>query len=271
MIKLNFGCGQRFARGWVNIDFHSAHPDVQRVNLLRRWPFPDCHFDAVYSSHTLEHFTSDQAETLVSESRRVLKPGGILRTVVPDLENICREYLRILDQIDSSPLARRQYEWIILELLDQLTRTNSSSPMTQFRNQLAGSNDREMIGYVQSRTDTNRWEPGSKKTLGAKLRALTLATAQNKVIYLYLALLKKLIPSSLRQAVIDDTRIGEKHKWMYDRHNLGTLMTRSGLCEVVFLQADRSEIPGFNKDLLDINPDGSAYKCCSLYCEAKKN
>ena len=34
MQKLNFGCGDRFAEGWVNIDFHSSDRRVKRVNLL---------------------------------------------------------------------------------------------------------------------------------------------------------------------------------------------------------------------------------------------
>jgi len=67
MKKLNFGCGRRFASGWVNIDFHSEHPEVQRVNLLRGFPFPDAHFEVVYSSHVLEHFNPSSAEKILRE------------------------------------------------------------------------------------------------------------------------------------------------------------------------------------------------------------
>ena len=80
--KLNFGCGHRYAKGWVNIDFHSGHPAVQRVNLLQRLPFADGTFDVVYSSHVLEHFAPATAEALLRECHRVLKPGStaVLRT-----------------------------------------------------------------------------------------------------------------------------------------------------------------------------------------------
>src|ERR1700733_13753782 len=88
--KLNFGCGTRYAPGWTNIDFHGEGTHVKRVNLLAGFPFPDNSFDAVYSSHVLEHFTPQQGSFLIRESCRVLKPGGILRTVVPDLEASCR-------------------------------------------------------------------------------------------------------------------------------------------------------------------------------------
>jgi SAM-dependent methyltransferase len=267
--KLNFGCGHRFARGWVNIDFHSPHPDVRRVNLLQRWPFPDNYFDCAYSSHTMEHFSLETAERLLRECRRVLKPGGVVRTVVPDLESTCREYLRILDQVDQSELARRQYEWIILELLDQMTRTRPSGLIAGYREHLVAKQDHQMIDYVKSRTDTNPWQ-GPSASFGQKLRGLTWAGAKNKLIYLYVAGVKKLLPASLREAIIDDTRIGEKHRWMYDRHNLGVLMNRSGFSETAFHSAKESAIPGLAQDFLDLEPDGSVYKPFSLYCEATK-
>jgi predicted SAM-dependent methyltransferase len=269
VIKLNFGCGNRFARGWVNIDFHSVSSEVQRVNLLQRWPFPDSYFDCAYSSHTLEHFSPDTAERLLIECARVMKAGGITRTVVPDLESTCREYLRILDQVNSSELARRQYDWIILELLDQMTRTKPSGRMAGYRERLLAANDQEMIRYVKSRTDTNPWESASK-SLGQKLSSMTPGQVANKLIYWYVGGVKKLLPGSLRDAIIDDTRIGEKHKWMYDRYNLAALMRRCGFLDVTFRTSKESAIPDFGEDFLDINPDGSVYKPFSLYCEAKK-
>jgi hypothetical protein len=57
---------------------------------------------------------------------------------------------------------------------------------------------------------------------------------------------------------------------MYDRHSLEILMKRCWFCEVKLLSASQSGIPDFGQDFLDVNPDGSAYKGCSLYCEARK-
>ncbi len=269
MTKLNFGCGHRYAKGWINIDFHAPDSSVQRVNLLQRWPFRDAHFDVIYSSHTLEHFTPFAAERILRECLRTLKPRGILRTVLPDLESTCREYLRLLDQVHDSELARRQYEWIILELLDQLTRTDSASPMSSYRSSLYTKGDREMIEYVRSRTDTNPWDV-TRRSFGARWRGLTVDIAKNKLVYWYVSAVKKLLPPALRESIIDNTRIGEKHKWMYDRYNLGLLLKRCGFSEVKFLTAAESDIPGFGSDFLDLNSDGTPYKSCSLYCEARK-
>jgi len=270
MTKLNFGCGKRFARGWVNIDFHAEHPDVQRVNLLRPWPFTDDYFDTVYSSHTLEHFSPGTAEHLLRECFRVMKKGAVIRIVVPDLEKTCREYIRLLDAVETSDLARRQYEWIILELLDQLTRTEPSGLMGTYCARLELSGDPEMINYVRSRTDSNPWVSAPDRSLNKKLRKVTFGRALNKLIYTYVAGVKRLLPSGLRDAILDNSRIGEKHRWMYDRYNMGLLMRRVGFAEIAFQAADRSRIQGFDQDHLDIEPDGSPYKPTSLYCEAVK-
>ena len=94
--KLNFGCGNRFADNWENIDFHSEDSQVKRVNLFAGFPYVNESFEAVYSSHVLEHFDRAQGRFMINESYRVLRKGGVLRIVVPDLQGSCTEYLRIL-------------------------------------------------------------------------------------------------------------------------------------------------------------------------------
>ena len=49
--------------------------------------------DTIYSSHALEYFDRDEVKEVLSEWKRVLKPGGILRTSVPDFESIVKVYL----------------------------------------------------------------------------------------------------------------------------------------------------------------------------------
>ncbi len=270
MKKLNFGCGHRYAKGWVNIDFHSERPEVLRVNLLQRFPFADASFDVVYSSHVLEHFPRATTEGILRECHRVLKPGGIIRTVLPNLEFTCREYVKILDEIDSSETARRKHEWIILELLDQLTRTCPSGLMTPYRKKLVETNDQEMIAYVKSRTDTNPWETGERVSFGEKLRALTFGKLRTKLVYCYVDLIKLLLPPSLRATLVDDTRIGEKHKWMYSPYSFGLVLQQCGFTSVKNMSAFESEIPDFNADLLDVEADGRVYKPGSIFAEARK-
>jgi SAM-dependent methyltransferase len=59
--------------------------DIRNANLEREpIPFGDDSFDVVYSKSVLEHFY--YPENLVKEIYRVLKPGGLVISLVPDWE-----------------------------------------------------------------------------------------------------------------------------------------------------------------------------------------
>jgi predicted SAM-dependent methyltransferase len=51
-----------------------------------RLPFDDATFDFVFSEHFLHHLFFDDALALLRECARVLKPRGVMRTVVPDAD-----------------------------------------------------------------------------------------------------------------------------------------------------------------------------------------
>lgn len=116
-IKMNLGCGSVRPRGWINTD-SSLNANMQRVpivgtmlrkffktvaydstnmvymNLNRRWSgYADNSVDIVYASHLFEHLTLKSAALFLTESYRCLKPGGIIRIVVPDLYKICKKYI----------------------------------------------------------------------------------------------------------------------------------------------------------------------------------
>jgi hypothetical protein len=270
MKKLNFGCGARYAAGWMNIDFHSDGQQVQRVNLLAGFPFPDNTFDVVYSSHVLEHFTSEQAAFLVRESHRVLKAGGIIRAVVPDLEASVREYMRILAMNDSDPDKLPRYNWIKIELLDQLVRTTNGGAMGALISAVADGGDEKMSDYIESRTESHICSPHGAAGARSALERISLGKIVTKSTYVYLGIIKRLIPKNLRPMVWNGTSIGERHRWMYDRFGLKQLMQDSGFTEVRFLSFNESAIPGFLQDGLDANQDGTPYKNTSIYCEASK-
>jgi predicted SAM-dependent methyltransferase len=67
-------------------------PDV--VCDVRHLPVPNETFDVVFSSHTLEHFSWTSVDKVLKEWVRVLKVGGELRLVVPNLKFTAK---RILD------------------------------------------------------------------------------------------------------------------------------------------------------------------------------
>ena len=121
-LLLHLGSGPHAEPGWVNVD-KSWTARVSRVRPLvvllaragvlndqqrqTRWPrevvqrdlskplpWPDRSARAIYSSHMVEHFEPLEAQRLLRECLRVLKPGGVLRLVLPDLEACVRHYQR---------------------------------------------------------------------------------------------------------------------------------------------------------------------------------
>jgi SAM-dependent methyltransferase len=149
-VLLNLGCGTKMHAAWNNIDFSVyarlrrhmgavrllrragvisparfaqfslVDPEIIAWNLARGIPFPDGSADAVYHSHVLEHIERHAAIRFLEDCRRVLKPGGVIRVVVPDLEKWSRQYL---DSLQSQPVPPQvqEHEKIVEELLLQLT------------------------------------------------------------------------------------------------------------------------------------------------------
>lgn len=151
-VLLNLGCGLVAPDRWQNFDaslhqYLASHSlldqtlgrlgltsdskwpkNVRYLNLNRRWPFPDSSVDVVYSHHVFEHLSHRSSELYLAEARRVLRPDGVVRVVVPDLLQHAQEYLRslplsgpgaterFLDSINLQPPRptnpiRAAYEW----------------------------------------------------------------------------------------------------------------------------------------------------------------
>lgn len=91
------------AEGWENLNA-VAGPHVDHFGNARDLAhFDDAAFDLIYASHVLEHFDwRHELPAVLSEWRRVLKPGGELHISVPDLAVLCRLFLE-----SGRPLHRR--------------------------------------------------------------------------------------------------------------------------------------------------------------------
>jgi len=81
--------------GVINASNQGANWNLSPLvhNLSKPLPFADNSVSAIYASHVLEHLYRSQALALISECKRTLKPGGVLRLVVPDLQSMVVEYL----------------------------------------------------------------------------------------------------------------------------------------------------------------------------------
>ena len=121
-LLLHLGSGPHAEPGWINVDKSWMAPvsrrpsalralrrlgvideqqartrwpaDVIRRNLTRSLPWPDNSTKAIYSSHMVEHLEREEARRFLEECRRVLKPGGVVRLALPNLETLVAHYTR---------------------------------------------------------------------------------------------------------------------------------------------------------------------------------
>ena len=118
--KVNLGCGLHCSSGWLNIDgsltsllgtnmtllnkviykvagssayysFNDFNEVIKNKKLYWRdltdkIPLTDNSIDIVFSSHFLEHLTKTKGEQFLNDIYRIMKPGGLVRILVPDLD-----------------------------------------------------------------------------------------------------------------------------------------------------------------------------------------
>ena len=91
---LHLGCGTKYLPGFVNIDGNLFNKIDLWLDVRNGLPFSSGSVDSIYSTHMFEHFFADELNALLRECLRVLKPGGGIRLIVPNLESAIIAYGR---------------------------------------------------------------------------------------------------------------------------------------------------------------------------------
>ncbi len=191
LVLLNLGCGTKTSERAVNIDWsihvriarnplamavasrilsrkrvqalQSIRGTVQLHDLTKGLPYADGSVDGVYHSHVLEHIARDfdhpehdRAMLFVAECRRVLKAGGVLRIVVPNLEYEVRAYLDNLQRIAAGTSDAASQDSKIYKFLGQATRVEASGTSEQAP--LMRKLENLLLGDARKRGETHMWE-----------------------------------------------------------------------------------------------------------------
>lgn len=83
-LRVNLGCGPLPTAGWLNVDGVAEQADLLQV-LGEPLALPDGCAAMAFSEHVLEHLDyPGPARTFLSETHRILRPGGHFRVIVPD-------------------------------------------------------------------------------------------------------------------------------------------------------------------------------------------
>ncbi len=91
-INLNLGCGKNLKQGFINIDISKG--SNLRLDLRKRLPFKKNSVDYIYSEHFFEHisYTDKTAILCLYDYLRILKQGGKIKIVIPDMESCFKAY-----------------------------------------------------------------------------------------------------------------------------------------------------------------------------------
>jgi len=104
--RVHLGCAYTILPGWVNVDLFGRVPADVSLDVTRPLPFRNASIDAIFTEHMVEHLTYEEAFRLARECARVLRPGGVLRVVVPDFARYARSYFGDDDTIDRMQAGR---------------------------------------------------------------------------------------------------------------------------------------------------------------------
>lgn len=277
---LNLACGDAYivSADWTNIDFYQDSPSIVRADLLKKLPIPEASFDLVYSSHFLEHIPRSQTLAFLEECHRVLRPGGTIRLVLPDLESIVLAYLenRRLGLHDKADFA-------VLELIDQCVRTRRGGEMGVLFQKLSKSMDAEsteLRDFILERVGQELDSPPAKKTLpllwswNRSISALQhlirsgTSFARKSLIRAWLSPL----PSAFKSQNLSFADTGEKHHWVWDFYQLSEALRLAGFSQIVRQSAGTSTVTDFPFFPLDLDRGGWARMGLgSMYVEATKS
>lgn len=135
--------------------FQSLPDNIMVHNLAKGVPFPDNSVDAVYHSHILEHLDRPIGQLFLREVHRVLKPGGIHRIVVPDLERACRDLLDHITVAEATPAEAARHDDYVGAIIEQCVRreatgTSRQPPLRRFV-------ENRVLGDARQQGDAHMW------------------------------------------------------------------------------------------------------------------
>jgi hypothetical protein len=268
--------GEVFLKEWNNLIFattpgqslaNTRYIDLSTADL----DFADNTFDSVYANHIFEHLSPAEGDRCVRRLYDVLRPGGACRVSVPDLEQICRDYLAALEEA-ARGLQQRQltrYSWAVMAIFEQMVRDRSGGMMadavsrgdyddTQLR-ELFGDGLRPLVDRADRRTGP-----------AEALRPSSGRSGLRQIVRRVRAILSPPPPEGADGWRSHPRFTKEAVRWMYDRVSLGQLLERAGFQEVRKVDHTSSRIPRWADYDFDRSNYGSYPLDPSVYVEGTK-
>jgi len=281
-ILVNLGCGPIFIAdsSWVNLDFDSHSQYVTSADLLKPLPLASESVNAVYSSHFIEHVPLEHIGSVLAECQRILKPGGILRLVLPDFEEMCAAYL--MHRQDGE---HAKADFLVIEIIDQSVRRYPGGELGKFYRKLKSDKWEypDMINFLKFRNGETLLDYSSPQPLVGESTLARSKHSISKRIRRQLKALKslltdlrfqiaiKLLPRPFIRQNVSFATVGELHHWLWDFHQIEQELLAAGFKDVGRVSHITSNIDSFPFNPLDADPQGKPRKGAeSMYIEAYK-
>ncbi len=241
--------GRIFLKEWNNIVFATAPgPPLENTRYVdlstRPLEFADETFDSVYAYHVFEHLTPPEGNCLAREILRTLKPGGICRVSVPDLEEACQDYLAKLKVAWEDPSEANvvRYQWAVMFIFEQILRDHGGGLMGDMiqrgefdeaqLHQLFGDADKSMLEWSRQSSSAGVLEQPQPHMI-QRLKSLTPRTLLRKISRRARSVLGGSFSRRARPHWELHPRLTkEAVRWMYDRLSLRLLLERAGFSDV---------------------------------------
>lgn len=266
--RINIACGDSYVDGWLNLDYAPHSSGVIKADLLGRLPVQGNEVEVVYSSHFLEHIPRGLVASFLSECFRIVKPGGRLRLVLPDLEEMCSTYLQYRRANE-----HEKADFLSLEILDQCVRQRPGGELGDLYEKLRAweAENQAVIQFIRQRTGH---EISSERGTTWKRSWRSIASPRmiwNRLERVYIRAVLGLLPPAFRKQNVSMATVGERHAWLYDFYSVEKLLRKAGFIEIRRMSATTSSIPNFPFFPLDVYADGVPRKGTeSMYVEAIK-
>jgi predicted SAM-dependent methyltransferase len=93
--KIHLGSGDHYLAGWINIDRDVTMQVDLVADLTHEMPLRSGSIDLIHSEDFIEHIDEAAGKLALRECHRVLRSGGVMRLLTPDLRSIVEEiYIR---------------------------------------------------------------------------------------------------------------------------------------------------------------------------------
>lgn len=116
-VLIHIGCGTTNSPEFINVDARPlAHIHIPTDDIMSLSEFGTGTVDLVYMCHILEHIKGSDLKRVLSEMKRVLKVGGVLRLSVPDFDRLVEVYDasgRNIDVISKQLMGGQDHEYNI--------------------------------------------------------------------------------------------------------------------------------------------------------------